>query len=106
MIHEYFYWAISICIVACAVARQLIRECLVNSLLKHKHHLSLEVSNWITSGNGYVSALKACYVWGSESDELLSLPYSRRYVIAFRCVDLFGIGLLCVGIGALLFEFN
>jgi hypothetical protein len=101
MVTEIFYWLISASIVATVVARQLIREQLVSSLVQNKHHLSQAISNWVTSGDGFVSAIKNEYVWGPPSAELLVLPYARRYVLAFRVADAVGIALLLLAFAVL-----
>lgn len=104
MIADHFYWLVSASILAALVARQLIREQLVGSLVKNKHYLSQEISSWVTSGNGYISAIKSEYVWGQTSNELLILPYARRYVLAFRLVDAIGMALLLLAISFFIYD--
>ena len=104
MIAEHFYWLVSASIVAAIVTRQLIREQLVSSLVKNKHYLSQDISNWVTSGSGFIGAIKSEYVWGKASSELLVLPYARRYILAFRLVDAIGVTLLLLGISFFIYD--
>jgi hypothetical protein len=86
------------------VVRQLVREALVNSLVRHKHHQSMQVSSWTVSDNGYSTALKHEMIWGSGSSELLRLPFSRKYVIVFRAVEVIGVVLFALMVSLLTYQ--
>jgi hypothetical protein len=86
------------------VARQLIRERLVNVHINNNHALSMEVSSWVNLGSGYISALKNEYVWGPASTELLSLSFARKYVVVFRLVEVAGLFLLLLIVSLLSYD--
>lgn len=101
---DFVFWSLCILVVFILVSRQLLREAIVERLIKRKHPASMAVSSWITSGDGFTNAVNRDYIWGEESRKLFRLPDVRRYVIIFRAVDLLGPFLAVVIVGLLAYE--
>ena len=58
-----------------ALAMQVLRSRLVQTLLVERSPLTTEVSDWTMSGGrppGYFNAIKREYIWGQKSEPLLS----------------------------------
>lgn len=57
-----------------SIVKHAVRESIVAALLKLKNPLATEVSDWSTSGGYYVWAVKADFIWGEKSNQLLQVP--------------------------------
>jgi hypothetical protein len=97
-------WAISIAMVLCLIAPQLVRERLVRKLRSRHLPLSSEVSDWFFGTSGYANAVKTRFIWGKRARELCEIEGMATYVWALRVIDIAKVVLLLVGFLVLFYE--
>jgi hypothetical protein len=69
--------------IAAAILMQEVRSQLVASLISQKSPLSMELSDWSTSGGripGHYGAIKKEFIWGPQTLELASNPITAPLV--------------------------
>ncbi len=82
------FFVLYICSQLVLPLRQILREQLVKLLIELKHPLSLEVSDWTFTSNGYGQAVKYTYIWGDKFKQIENIPQAKKIIYQMRLLGI------------------